>query len=101
MDKYNSVVAKFDNYMTKKDTWYSRNYPDKLSENIVYFSAEYGLSEILPIYSGGLGVLSGDHCKTASDLGLPFTAVGLLYKQGYFNQHINGNGLAGNRIFSS
>lgn len=92
MDKYNSVVAKFDNYMTKEDTWYSRNYPDKLSENIVYFSAEYGLSEILPIYSGGLGVLSGDHCKTASDLGLPFTAVGLLYKQGYFNQHINGNG---------
>ncbi len=92
MEKYNNVVNKFDNYMSKSDTWYSRNYPDKSNENIVYFSAEYGLTEILPIYSGGLGVLSGDHCKTASDLGLPFTAVGLLYKQGYFNQHINKNG---------
>ena len=92
MEKYNNVVNKFDNYMSKSDTWYSRNYPDKSNENIVYFSAEYGLTEILPIYSGGLGVLSGDHCKTASDLGLPFTAVGLLYKQGYFNQHINRNG---------
>ena len=74
------------------NTWYARSYQDKLSENIIYFSAEYGLHEVLPIYSGGLGVLSGDHCKTASDLGLPFTAIGLFYKQGYFNQRINRDG---------
>lgn len=92
MEKYTYVVNMFDRYMTLQDTWFARNYPDKISENIVYFSAEYGLHEILPIYSGGLGVLSGDHCKTASDLGLPFTAVGLLYKQGYFNQRINCEG---------
>ncbi|NLM11451.1 MAG: glycosyltransferase family 1 protein [Clostridiaceae bacterium] len=92
MERYTNVISKFDSYMTQKDTWFARNYPDKTSENIIYFSAEYGLHEILPIYSGGLGVLSGDHCKTASDLGLPFTAVGLLYKQGYFNQRINRDG---------
>ena len=92
MERYTDVINRFEGYMTRKDTWFARNYPDKLSENIVYFSAEYGLHEILPIYSGGLGVLSGDHCKTASDLGLPFTAVGLLYKQGYSNQRINRDG---------
>jgi len=92
MERYTSVITRFERYMSQKDTWFSRNYPDKASENIIYFSAEYGLSEILPIYSGGLGILSGDHCKTASDLGLPFTAVGLLYKQGYFNQRINRDG---------
>lgn len=93
MERYNMVVNRFDSYMSEtQDTWFSRNYPDKQSEQIIYFSAEYGLNEVLPIYSGGLGVLSGDHCKTASDLGLPFTAIGLLYKQGYFNQRINRDG---------
>lgn len=92
MEKYNNVINKFEKYMSEKDTWFARNYHDKAQENIIYFSAEYGLTEILPIYSGGLGILSGDHCKTASDLGLPFTAVGLLYKQGYFNQRINRDG---------
>lgn len=93
MRQYNAVVDRFDRYMSNtQDTWYARTYPDRLSERIIYFSAEYGLHEVLPIYSGGLGVLSGDHCKTASDLGLPFTAVGLFYKQGYFNQRINREG---------
>ena len=93
MAQYRDVVKRFDQYMTDTgDTWYARSYQDKLSENIIYFSAEYGLHEVLPIYSGGLGVLSGDHCKTASDLGLPFTAIGLFYKQGYFNQRINRDG---------
>jgi more_P_ylases: alpha-glucan phosphorylases len=55
---------------------------------IAYFSAEYGLDEILPIYSGGLGILSGDHLKSASDLGIPLVAVGLLYKNGYFHQKL-------------
>lgn len=92
MEKYRNVTSRFEKYMSRKDTWFAMNFPDRMSERIIYFSAEYGLHEILPIYSGGLGILSGDHCKTASDLGLPFTAVGLLYKQGYFNQRINRDG---------
>ena len=92
MERYNQVVLRFDNYMEPSCTWFSENYPDKKENVVAYFSAEYGLDEILPIYSGGLGVLSGDHCKTASDLGLPFIAIGLLYRQGYFNQYINSEG---------
>jgi len=61
-------------------------------ELIAYFCAEFGFHESLPIYSGGLGILAGDHCKTASDMGLPFVAVGLLYRQGYFQQAIDGEG---------
>lgn len=92
MNKYHDVVNKFTDYMQSADTWFSRNFPDKTNRLIAYFSAEYGLSEVIPMYSGGLGVLSGDHCKTASDLGLPFVGIGLLYKQGYFSQHINSEG---------
>ena len=62
------------------------------SDLIAYFCAEYGFHESFPIYSGGLGMLAGDHCKTASDMRLPFVAVGLLYRQGYFNQHIDRHG---------
>lgn len=90
--RLDNVVAAFDSYMSEKDTWFARNYPEHNGKSIAYFSAEYGLNEVLPIYSGGLGVLSGDHCKSASDLGLPFTAIGLLYKQGYFSQRINIHG---------
>ena len=75
--------------MQTKETWFSRNYPNNTKDLIAYFSAEYGIDEIIPIYSGGLGILSGDHLKSASDLGLPFVAVGLLYKNGYFNQKID------------
>ncbi len=92
MKRYREVVEKFDSYMSDTDTWFNRTYPDKKEHKIAYFSAEYGLNEVLPIYSGGLGVLSGDHCKSASDLGLPFTAIGIFYKQGYFSQHINHDG---------
>lgn len=92
MKRLDKIVADFDNYMLDQNTWYTENYPDKVDNKIAYFSAEYGLSEVLPIYSGGLGVLSGDHCKSASDLGLPFTAIGLFYKQGYFSQRINTDG---------
>ncbi len=60
-----------------------------LSNVVAYFSAEFGLHEALPIYSGGLGILSGDHCKAASDMGLPFVGVGFLYPQGYFTQVID------------
>ena len=90
--EYDKIVKNFDDYMESKDTWFSRTYPKNKEDLIAYFSAEYGLDEILPIYSGGLGILSGDHLKSASDLGLPFVAVGLLYKNGYFHQKIDENG---------
>ncbi len=90
--EYDKIVDDFENYMNSKNTWFNKNYPNNNNNLIAYFSAEYGLDEILPIYSGGLGILSGDHLKSASDLGLPFVAVGLLYKNGYFNQKINGYG---------
>ncbi|HSN74202.1 MAG TPA: alpha-glucan family phosphorylase [Anaerolineae bacterium] len=90
--RYQAVLARFDAYMNPAETWFSRTFPDLAGRTIAYFSAEFGLHEALPIYSGGLGVLSGDHCKTASDLGLPFVAVGFLYPQGYFTQYINPDG---------
>ncbi len=90
--RFDAVMARFDAYMNPKDTWFSRTYPELANSTIAYFSAEFGLHEALPIYSGGLGVLSGDHCKTASDLGLPFVGVGFLYPQGYFTQYIPQDG---------
>ncbi|GAA0839070.1 glycosyltransferase family 1 protein [Marinobacter szutsaonensis] len=73
-------------------TWYSEQCRDELDRGIAFFCMEYGLSESLPLYSGGLGVLSGDYLKAASDLGVPVTAVGLLYQQGYFRQAISTDG---------
>ena len=90
--EYDDVVEHFESYINSKNTWYSKNYPNNENDLIAYFSAEYGLDHILSIYSGGLGILSGDHLKSASDLGLPLVAVGLLYKNGYFHQQINGYG---------
>ncbi len=90
--EYDKVVENFQNYMKSKDTWFNKNYTNNKNDLIAYFSAEYGLDEIVPIYSGGLGILSGDHLKSASDLGLPFVAIGLLYKNGYFHQRINSRG---------
>ncbi len=92
LNKYDAIVSNFDAYMESKDTWYSKNHPDCKDELISYFSAEYGLDQTVPIYSGGLGILSGDHLKSASDLGIPFVAIGLLYKNGYFHQRINSKG---------
>ena len=91
--EYNKVVKNFDDYMTSKDTWFNKKYPENKNDLIAYFSAEYGLDETIPIYSGGLGILSGDHLKSASDLGIPLVGVGLLYKNGYFNQKIEGYGI--------
>ena len=93
LKEYNKNVENFEDYMDSKNTWFRKNFPENKSDEIAYFSAEYGLDEILPIYSGGLGILSGDHLKSASDLGIPLVAVGLLYKNGYFHQKINGNGV--------
>ena len=75
----------------QQPTWYGGRHPDAKAA-IAYFSAEYGLHESLPIYSGGLGVLSGDHLKSASELGLPLVAIGLLYREGYFRQRLNPDG---------
>ncbi len=89
---YEKVLKKYDDYMKSEDTWFSRNFPEFKDKLIAYFSAEFGFHESLPIYSGGLGVLAGDHLKSASDIGLPLVGVGLLYKQGYFTQRINPEG---------
>ena len=89
---YDKVVENFEDYMKSKNTWFSNKYPNNKNDLIAYFSAEYGLDETIPIYSGGLGILSGDHLKSASDLGIPLVAIGLLYKNGYFHQKIDGAG---------
>ena len=93
LQQYDAVVENYEDYMKSKSTYFSKKYPNNSNDLIAYFSAEYGLDQILPIYSGGLGILSGDHLKSASDLGLPLVAVGLLYKNGYFHQMINGHGV--------
>mgnify|MGYP001499234891 FL=1 len=85
------VIKRYDEYMETKTSWYKKQTLGK-PLTIAYFSAEYGLAECLPIYSGGLGVLSGDHMKSASDLGLPLAGIGLLYQQGYFRQYLNADG---------
>ncbi|NOZ19541.1 MAG: glycosyltransferase family 1 protein [Planctomycetes bacterium] len=74
------------------ETWFAKTYPDLNGTRIAYFSAEFGITECLAIYSGGLGVLAGDHLKSASDLGLPIVGVGLLYRQGYFRQYLSTDG---------
>ena len=86
---YKENVDNFDAYIKSKNTWFNKKYANNKEDMIGYFSAEYGLDETIPIYSGGLGILSGDHLKSASDLGIPMVAVGLLYKNGYFNQVID------------
>lgn len=78
-------------YLNEK-TWYQKNYNFSSSFNIIYFSAEFGLTESLQTYSGGLGVLAGDHLKASSDLGIPLVGMGLLYKEGYFQQYLNSDG---------
>ncbi len=94
LERYEEVMDAFDAYMDPpaRGTWYERAYPGQSDHLLAYFSAEFGLHESLPIYSGGLGILSGDHCKTASDLGLPFVGMGFIYPQGYFRQRIDRDG---------
>jgi starch phosphorylase len=92
LDLYDTIFAAFDSYMSDSATWTHRTHPKFDSRPIAYFSMEFGLHETLPIYSGGLGVLAGDHLKEASDLGLPLTGVGFMYAQGYFSQRIGEDG---------
>ena len=89
---YDRVFAEFDAYIDGKSTWSLRTYPELAGRPVAYFSMEFGLHETLPIYSGGLGVLAGDHLKEASDLGLPLVGIGFMYAQGYFTQHISEDG---------
>ncbi|MGH7658170.1 MAG: alpha-glucan family phosphorylase, partial [Gemmatimonadales bacterium] len=73
-------------------TWFAAEYPGERETPIAYFCAEFGLHSSVPIYSGGLGVLAGDHCKSASDLGVPLVGVGLMYRKGYFDQELRLDG---------
>jgi len=93
MVSYETILSDFDEYMANgREHWFARKHGGELDGPVAYFCAEFGLQESLPIYSGGLGVLSGDHCKTASDMALPFVAVGLFYRRGYFRQNIDADG---------
>lgn len=86
------VCADFHAYMKQKSTWAAKNAPSVKNSTVAYFSAEFGLHESLRIYSGGLGILAGDHTKSASDLGLPLIGVGIFYRQGYFRQQTSRDG---------
>jgi starch phosphorylase len=93
MAGYQEQLGRFDHYMVNGGNhWFGRHYAGSTSGPVAYFCAEYGIHESLGIYSGGLGILAGDHCKTASDMALPFVAVGLLYRRGYFRQTIDADG---------
>lgn len=93
--QYDRVIKWLDTYVeadAKGTTWFRRTFPEAKDWRFAYFSLEFGINECLPIYSGGLGLLAGDHLKSASDLGVPLVAVGLLYQQGYFRQYLNNDG---------
>ncbi len=90
--QYNKVFLLFDREMKDENSWFEKNYPEYTRKTIAYFSFEFGLHNSLPIYSGGLGILSGDHAKEASDLGLPFVGIGFMYPQGYFRQRVPSHG---------
>lgn len=92
LDNYDRVLREFDRYMNEKDTWFSKTYPELTDEMLAYFSFEFGLHESLMVYAGGLGILSGDHLKESSDLGIPLVAVGFVYTYGYFSQRISEDG---------
>lgn len=93
LERVKIVAEQFDQYMGEKNTWASQVAPQISSKNpVAYFCAEFGIHESLPVYSGGLGILAGDHLKSASDLGVPLVGVGLMYRQGYFRQRLNQQG---------
>ena len=90
--RINNAYRRMDEYLRSKRTWGARHAGVLWARPVVYFSAEFGLHESMPIYSGGLGILAGDHIKAASDLGIPLVGVGLYYTQGYFRQRLDRNG---------
>jgi starch phosphorylase len=89
---YDEAIKAFDDYMNDGRRWAVEQHSELKNEMVAYFSFEFGLHESLPVYAGGLGVLAADHLKESSDLGLPIVAVGFIYNQGYFEQHISEDG---------
>jgi starch phosphorylase len=89
---YDAAMAGLDAARSAHGTWWANTFPHLEGHSIAYFSAEFALHQSLPIYAGGLGVLAGDHCKEAGDLGVPLIGVGFMYPQGYFHQHVSADG---------
>ncbi len=92
LSRVDAVIAAFDRYMTTDETWFAKNHTEMKGKKIGYFSAEFGVHNSLKIYSGGLGILAGDHCKSASDLGVPLIGVGFMYPEGYVVQKMSADG---------
>ncbi|OIP35534.1 MAG: alpha-glucan phosphorylase [Deltaproteobacteria bacterium CG2_30_43_15] len=92
LKEYDAAVKTFDAYMSQNSSWFATHYGILDRQTIAYFSAEYAIHNSLPIYAGGLGVLAGDYCKEASDLGVPLVGIGFMYPQGYFHQHVSADG---------
>src|SRR6266550_71668 len=92
LEHYDAVMRWLAAEASFEHTWFSRTHPDLRGKTIAYFCAEFGLHSSVPIYSGGLGVLAGDHCKSASDLGVPLVGVGLFYTKGYSDQRLRLDG---------
>jgi len=92
LDRYDALARWSTDHASGQDTWYAAAFPDLGDRPIAYFCAEFGLHRSVPVYSGGLGVLAGDHCKACSDLGVPLVGVGLLYLRGYFDQRLRPDG---------
>ena len=90
--QYDEVMASFATLESREETWFEEHHHALNGRPIAYFCAEFALHNSIPVYSGGLGVLAGDHCKAASDLGVPLVAVGLFYVKGYFDQHLRADG---------
>jgi starch phosphorylase len=92
VERYDRALAGLDAARAARDTWCDREHPEVAGTAVAYFSAEFALHQSLPIYAGGLGVLAGDHCKEASDLGVPLVGIGFMYPQGYFHQTLSADG---------
>ena len=92
MALYEKVIQAAGIERSHSNTWFAESFPDLNKKRVAYFCAEFGIHKSVPIYSGGLGVLAGDHCKASSDLGVPLVAVGLLYLKGYFDQQLTLDG---------
>src|SRR2546423_13966851 len=88
-ERVRGVLRSFESYLKEKNTWAAQHVPSLLNDPVAYFTAEFGFHETLPIAAGGLGVLAGDHAKSASDLGLGFVGVSIFYREGYFQQALN------------
>src|ERR1700733_11523528 len=89
---YDRAIEALEITRAARNTWWTSRFPHLQGQSIAYFSAEFAVHQSLPIYAGGLGALAGDHCKEASDLGVPLVGVGFMYPQGYFHQRISAEG---------